>query len=118
MRWAFGLSLKSAILSRVNVQPFHECDIGMTTLECEQNSITATGKLPNSGVPWLVLGLPILIAGLIFFVSPNFRTNEELRTAPLGGDFLQERIGATVLSGEQASQLYDAQYIDALQHDS
>lgn len=89
----------------------------MTPLECEQNSNTGTSKLPPPGVPWLTLGLPMLIAGLIFFVSPNFRANEELRIAPLGGDFLQEWIGATVLSGEQASQLYDAQYVEALQHD-
>ncbi|MGB1928201.1 MAG: glycosyltransferase family 87 protein [Mariniblastus sp.] len=89
----------------------------MTPAECEQNSTTATGQLPSVGVPWMTLGLPILAAALIFFFSPNFRVTGTLRTAPLGGDFLQEWIGATVLSGEQASKLYERQYVDALQHD-
>ncbi len=89
----------------------------MTPAECEQNSATATGQLQSVGVPWMTLGLPILAAVLIFFFSPNFRATGTLRTAPLGGDFLQEWIGATVLSGEQASKLYDRQYVDALQHD-
>jgi hypothetical protein len=89
----------------------------MTPSECEERSTTGSGESPNVGVPWLTLGLPILVAVLIFFVSPNFRVTEGLRTSPLGGDFLQEWIGATVLSGEQAAQLYDKQYVDSLQHD-
>ena len=74
-------------------------------------------ETPNVGVPWLTLSLPLLIAALIFFFSPNFRVIDGPRTAPLGGDFLQEWIGATVLSGDQPARLYGTQYVDSMQHD-
>ncbi len=79
--------------------------------------MTERGELSNVGVPWLTLCLPLLIAALIFSFSPNFRVTEGMRTAPLGGDFLQEWIGAKVLLGDQSSQLYEKQYVDSLQHD-
>ena len=89
----------------------------MTPPESQRNSIVGNTESPNVGVPWLTLSLPLLIAALIFFFSPNFRVIDETRTAPLGGDFLQEWIGATVLSGGQPARLYDTQYVDSMQHD-
>ena len=89
----------------------------MTPSESQRNSIAGNAESPNVGVPWLTLSLPLLIAALIFFFSPNFRVIDGPRTAPLGGDFLQEWIGATVLSGDQPGRLYDTQYVDSMQHD-
>lgn len=64
-----------------------------------------------------VLALPLLVVVLLLVFSPNFKTIEGPRSAPLGGDFLQEWIGATVFAGGESSRLYDAEYVQGLEHD-
>ena len=66
----------------------------------------------------LILALPLVLVGLILWFSPNFRTVQGMRAAPLGGDFLQEWVGAKLFQIGEEQHLYDLQYVQELQHDS
>jgi hypothetical protein len=68
-------------------------------------------------MPWLILTLPLVMVGLILLFSPNFKITDRVRTAPLGGDFLQEWVGAKVFEMGEEQQLYDLKYVQAVQHD-
>ena len=59
------------------------------------------------------------MAFLVLWVSPNFRISENgnIRTAPRGGDFLQEWVGATIFGSADRDKLYDLNYSTAVQHD-
>ncbi|MFT5302281.1 MAG: hypothetical protein ACI814_003095, partial [Mariniblastus sp.] len=76
-----------------------------------------TSPRPSMRSLAFVLALPLLVVVLLLVFSPNFQTIEGPRSAPLGGDFLQEWIGATVIAGGESSRLYDAEYVQGLEHD-
>ncbi|MDG1874768.1 MAG: glycosyltransferase family 87 protein [Mariniblastus sp.] len=62
--------------------------------------------------------LPLLLAASILFVSPNFQSVDGgVRASPMGGDFLQEWVGAYVARSADRDKLYDLNHIKAVQHD-
>ncbi len=68
--------------------------------------------------PWLILALPLVFIGLVLCFSPNFKSVDGMRTSPLGGDFLQEWVGAKLFERGEENKLYDLEYVQAFQHDS
>jgi hypothetical protein len=55
---------------------------------------------------------------LIYLVNPNFHGEIGPRSAPYGGDFLQEWVGGRMVRSGEADRLYDLQYVVAAQHDA
>lgn len=68
--------------------------------------------------PWLILTLPLVLVCAILFFSPNFKSVAGVRTAPPGGDFLQDWVGAKVFAMGEEHQLYNLNHVQELQHDS
>lgn len=68
--------------------------------------------------PWLLLALPLVMIGVILFVSPNFQLSDSLRNDPLGSDFLQEWVGASICNSAEQNRLYDPVHFKAMQHDA
>ena len=74
-------------------------------------------KEAGSKTPWIVLAIPLLLVIVILFLSPNFQSDPGMRIGPMGGDFLQEWIGATMFNQGMEEQLYDLPFVQRLQHD-
>lgn len=60
--------------------------------------------------------IPLLAVALIACFSPNFDVTHFERSSPLGSDFLQEYVGATILNSEESAKLYDPEHSNAVQH--
>jgi len=72
-------------------------------------------RFTSIGVTLLV---PLALAVLVLWTSPNFSKISEARTAPFGGDFLQEWVGGRMVSSDQRSELYDLNRFKEIQHDA
>ena len=86
----------------------------------------------DDSLSWITILFPLVLAVLVSFVSPNYRsstnniepdtvpTSTESRSGPLGGDFLQEYVGGWILHSENWEKLYDDDfaYSKQQQHDS
>ncbi len=78
------------------------------------SSLTA----PSSGLNVAAtFGVPLAIVMLILCVSPNFDATNKIRIAPLGSDFLQDWVGAYIVSSPDRAQLYDPDHSKLIQHD-
>jgi hypothetical protein len=82
----------------------------------ETNQITNPPG-PGRALPRLVLMMPLVVVCIILSVSPNFRFTEGVRSAPLGGDFLQEWVGGWMVGSADQDRLYDFKYVQSVQHD-
>ena len=65
----------------------------------------------------LALVGPIVLAAIVLLFSPNFDSTKTVRTSPLGSDFLQDWIGAKIVTSPNRHLLYDSSHSQALQHD-
>lgn len=67
-----------------------------------------------------IFALPLLAAIGVVCLSPNYRQVDkgQVREGPIGGDFLQEWIGATIVGSGNGPRLYDAEYARQVQHDA
>ena len=63
---------------------------------------------------WLA---PFLLVGFVVCTSPNFDTTQTVRESPLGSDFLQDWVGAKIITSADRELLYDSVHFQALQHD-
>ncbi len=78
-----------------------------------QNS---TGTGPGRALKWIGLS-SLLLGGLLFVSSPNYRWDANKGKSPYGSDFLQDWTGANMIVSGQASGLFDSSAFDAWQHD-
>ncbi|MCA9200049.1 MAG: DUF2029 domain-containing protein, partial [Planctomycetales bacterium] len=65
----------------------------------------------------LMLGVWALVTGAIVVANPNLQWSDE-RTDVFGADYLQEWIGARILSSADAAKLYDQPTFQRWQHDT
>ena len=73
-----------------------------------------TGNRNRIGISIIVL---LILCLLVLKFSPNFKSVESSRTAPYGGDFLQEWVGGQILLSDQRGKLYDTEFFGNRQHD-
>ena len=59
----------------------------------------------------------LVLVALVVNASPNFQTIDGVRAAPLGGDFLQDWVGGSIVQSEHKDHLYDKDYFRKVQHD-
>ena len=68
--------------------------------------------------PWqAVVGVPVVLAVLILWGSPNFTLQSGPEAEPFGGDFIQEWTGGWMLRHGDRSRFYDPAYISEVEHD-
>lgn len=92
----------------------------------------SSGRVPQA-LSWFAVSVPVAIAILVSFFSPNFRPSADpssndknadsgatvypMRNTPLGADFLQEYTGGYIFWSPERSRLYDPDYSQQIQHD-
>lgn len=67
-----------------------------------------------------VFAAPLIAAIIVVQVSPNYlpQPADGVRIGPVGGDFVQEWIGGTIVARGQSDKLYDQQFAIRLEHDA
>ncbi len=65
----------------------------------------------------LIILLPLVLVSVVLTCSPNYHSHGDARQDALGGDFLQDWVGGSIIAGPAQSQLYDVAYFRAEQHD-
>jgi len=91
----------------------------MTEPENDQNTTVPDQRSEGSPPtpPWIILALPLVFAIVMLLISPNYQFVSGMRTGPLGGDFLQEWIGAKMFETGVEERLYDLPFVRSFQHD-
>jgi len=76
-------------------------------------------ELSNHPVKLAGLSLAVCagIATVLIATSPNFHSLPGTRSAPLGGDFLQDWAGGHIVQSKHRHRLYDQAYFSSVQHD-
>ena len=71
----------------------------------------------NVSSAYLLLLLPVVAVVVVLACSPNYRPQHGTRAAPLGGDFVQDYAGGSIVLSADRAELYDLDHFRRVQHD-
>ena len=66
---------------------------------------------------WGPMLVALVVLGVLLGFSPNWKSSDQVRTDPLGGDFLQEWIGGRIILDGNYDALYTDGVFRPMQHD-